>query len=149
MKVYLSRDEYNNNVTPTYTRDDEFALDDDVTLTFSEPNYGQLIIHGDSFKVMAILQDIALEKSKHQFWEEGARLGNEDVIWRLTRNVSVVFDVSAQTYLAACKFTSDDNIYQTICRIASRALREGKSSVSKDYIVESYGEKLLSGRFGA
>lgn len=134
MKVYLSRDEYNNNVTPSYARDDEFSLDDDVSLTFSEPNFGQLIIEGEPFKVMAILQDIAVEKSNHLFWENGAQLGKEDIVFRLTHRVSVVFDVQSRKHLAA-HYTTEQRLYRTICKIASIALREGKKSVSTEYIV--------------
>lgn len=144
MKVYLSRDEYNNNITPSFSRDDEFALDSDATLTFSEPNYGQLIIQGDAFKVISILQDIAVEKSKHQFWEDGKRLENEKIIWHLTRNVSVIFDVQAGEYLATCKFNNEEHIYRTICRIASRALREGRTSVDKDYLINLKNDEFFA-----
>lgn len=134
MKVYLSRDEYNNNVTPTYCRDDEFALDDDVTLRFSEPNFGQLIIEGDPLKVLAILQDIALEKTKHRFWQNGAKVDKEEVIWILTRNISVVFDVQARRQLAKALVGSEEELYRSVCEIASRALREGRTTVDKGYV---------------
>jgi hypothetical protein len=134
MKVYLSRDEYNNNITPTYCRDDEFSLDDDVTLRFSEPNFGQLIIEGDPLKVIAILQDIALAKSKQRFWSGGSKLNQEEVIWELTRNLSVVFDRQAQEHLARIKVSDECKLYQIVCRITSCALRDGQRTVSKDYL---------------
>ncbi len=143
MKVYLSHDEYNNNITPSYIRDDEFALDDQVTLTFSGSNSGQLIIQGDAFRVMAILRDIALEKSTRQFRDTDARPEQEEIIYRMTRGFSIVFSCAAREYLASCSFTGKQHLYRTLCGIASRALRTGKTSVEPDFLAQLNSDRFF------
>lgn len=152
MKVHLSKDEYNNNITPTYflQKKEGIAIDGRTKFHFTEPNYGDLSIEGDAYDVQVILEDISLSKVERKSYKEDLADENDrkKIIEEINNRIEFKLDTNAVEFLATKSFKNRRQLIRLIYRLASHVYYDLQSNLLKKFsepiITKKYLEELDS-----
>lgn len=138
MKVHLSKDEYNNNITPTYflQKKEGIAIDGHTKFQFTEPNYGDLTIEGDAYDVQIISEDISLPKleARKSYRENLADENDRNkIIEEINNRIEFKLDPDAIEFLAKKGFKNRRQLIRLIYRLASHVYYDLQSTSLKKF----------------